>query len=88
MFPFQAEGTFPRYVFSYLSMQEKMPVVNFLYHHVFETITLQIMIPVFLADEKCNGHDKCQRLRNADRTPDTVDSEPDWKCQDHDDLEH
>ena len=46
------------------------------------------MIPVFLADEKCNGHDKCQRLRNADRTPDTVDPEPDWKCQDHDDLEH
>ena len=46
------------------------------------------MIPVFLADEKCNGHDKCQRLRNTDRTPDTVDPEPDWERQHHDNLEH
>ena len=51
-------------------------------------IVLQVMILVFLTDEKCSGHDKCQHLRNADRTPDTVDPEPEWKCQDHDDLEH
>ena len=51
-------------------------------------IVLQVMILIFLTDEKCNGHDKCQCLRNADRTPDTVDPEPDGKCQEHDDLEH
>ena len=51
-------------------------------------IVLQVMILIFLTDEKCSGHDKCQCFCNTDRTPDTVDSEPDWKCQDHDDLEH
>ena len=72
MFPFQTE----RGTFQ-----------RYVFYIVIEDV-LQVMILIFLTDEKCNGHAKCQRFRNADRTPDTVDPEPDRKCQDHDDLEH
>lgn len=46
------------------------------------------MIPIFLADKKCNGDDQCQCFCDTDRTSDPVDSKENGKGKNHNNLEY